>query len=263
MLSRGFRRSLLVIAIIVFAAASYVVILYARGYTYSFNEWDFVFTGALTLDANEQADVIIDDEKVGTTSVLTHEFSRGRLLPGTYTVRLEREEFSEWSKSVIIQEGLVTDFPHVIMLALDEERASRSRGQIDETLERSFPQRIRTPSPPPPPAPEPEEERYSLISGVFRMQDRELARGVRGYAESQDGKKLMWWTRNEVVVMWLEDTEYQPFRLGGERETITRLTTSIDRAGWWPESHHIAIRSGTRYRVVELDNRGGTNIIEL
>lgn len=261
-LSRGFRRGFFGIAVLVFAAASYIFILYAQGFSFSFENRAFVLTGALTLDANEQVNVIIDGEYAGSTSVLTHEFNKGRMLPGTYTVYLEREGYSEWSKSVMIQEGLVTDFPNILVLSLDEERASRSRGDIEDALEDSYPSLTPSPTTTPSPTPEPVLD-YELVRGVLTMQEQELGTGVRGYQESPDGEKVMWWTRNEVWVMWLQNTDYQPFRMGGDTEAITRLSTAIDRAAFWPSSHHIAIRSGTSYRVVELDTRGGTNIIEL
>lgn len=264
-LSRGFRRILLYIAFLVFAAASYALILYAQGYSYSFEDFEFVLTGALTIDASEQANVFIDGEHAGTTSVLSHEFNKGRLLPDTYSVRLQKDGFSEWSKSVIIQEGLVTDFPHVVLLSLEEERASSSRGAIEKSFQRSFPRATPTPDPlqSPSPSPEPSREVFILEAGRLSMDGRTIATGVNGYAESPDGDKLLWWTRNELSVMWMRDTEYQPFRLSGEQETITRLSNVIDRAGWWPDGHHVTVRTGTKYRVIELDDRGGSNIIEL
>jgi hypothetical protein len=172
-LTTGFRRFMLFGAILVFVAATYILLLYAQGLTFSFKDREFVLTGALTINANEQVDVFLDGELSGSTSVITNEFNRGRI------------------------------------------------------------------------------------------HDRELGRGVLGYQESKDSAKLLWWTRNEIIVMWLQDTSYQPFRLAGEIETITRISTSIARATWWPDNYHIAFRTGTHYRVVELDNRGGTNTIEL
>lgn len=264
-LSRGFRRILLYIAVIVFAAASYALLLYAQGYSYDFERFEFVLTGALTIDSNEQAEVFIDGEVAGTTTVLAHEFNKGRLLPDTYTVRLKREGYSEWSKSVIIEEGLVTDFPHVILLPLDEEHASASRAAIELAFERSFPRPTPVPDPlaSPTPTPEASREVFVLENGRLSMDGRLLATGIYGYAESPDGDKLLWWTRNEVSVMWMRDTDYQPFRKFGETETVTRLSRAIVRAGFWPDSHHVAVRSDDEYRVFELDDRGGTNVIEL
>ena len=264
-LSRGVRRLMLVIAVVLFGAVSYVLILYAQGLTFSFDEWDFVATGALIIDANEQVDVFIDGEHAGSTSVIAHYFSKGRMLPGTYHVSLQREGYSTWSKSVMIQERFVTDFSHVLILDLSEERASRSRAEIERALMRAQPMLTPAPSPVPSPTPTPavQELTYALEGGRLTLDDHVLATGVRGYQESADGMKLMWWTRNEVTVMWLRDTAYQPFRLAGESETITRVSAGIERAAWWPDSHHVAFRSGTDYRVVELDNRGGTNVIEL
>lgn len=267
-LSMGFRRTMLFGAILVFAVATYGLILYAQGFSFSFEDREFVLTGALTINANEQVDVFIDGEQSGSTSVLTHEFNKGRMLPGTYIISLQRDGFSEWSKSVIIQERFVTDFSHVLILDLSDERASKSRGDIEHSLRLSEPQLTPTPTVESGAVSEEDEAEtefltYELQRGILTLDDRELGRGVLGYQESNDGSKLLWWTRNEIIVMWLQDTSYQPFRLAGETETITRISTSIARAAWWPDSHHIAFRTGTLYRIVELDNRGGTNTIRL
>jgi len=261
---------LLTVAVVVFAIATYIAVLFAQGYEFSFSERRFVLTGALTLDANEGANVIIDGERVGSTSVLGDTFSRGRLLPGTYVVSLEREGYSTWTKSIIVQEGLVADFPNILLLSLDETRASRSREQIEDALSRAMPTPIpslvpsRTPStsasPKISPTPVPG---FELSDDALLRDGEQIAQDVRGWHMSLDGGKVLWWTRSEVWVMWLRGTNYQPFRLEGESEAVVRLTTTIDRAAWWPGSNHIALRSGTAYRVIELDQRGGTNIIEL
>ncbi|HXV27148.1 MAG TPA: hypothetical protein VD862_03965 [Candidatus Paceibacterota bacterium] len=259
------RRLLFWAAVIIFGIAAYVAVLYAQGYEFSFRDRRFVRTGAVTLDANAQADVFIDGEHAGGTFLIGDTFSRGRLLPGTYEFRMERDGYSTWTKTVQVQEGLVTDFPRVLILQTDETIASRSRGLIDELMEVAD----AVPSPTPTPAPSasagaqatPSPVPYALVRGVLTVNDERVATGVLGYRLSGDGAKLMWFTRNEVVVRWLTDSDEQPFRTAGDQVALLRLTTVIDGAVWWPDAYHVAVRSGSTYHIVELDDRGGTNII--
>lgn len=251
-ISRRMRRALLLTAVLVFCIAAYIAIQYAQGYQFSFAERRFVRTGAITIDANDRADVLVQGEPAGDTSFLGNTFNMGALLPGTYPIRLEREGWSSWFKEIEVQEGLVTDFPHVLLLPLDEASASRSVGEIESALA------VTSPSPSPAPA-----SPYTLIKGALSRDGQQVATGVLGYKESGDGAKLLWWTRNELWVLWLADTGYQPFRKAGEQETLTRLSSRIDRAAWWPDADHVVIKSGEKYYVVELDTRGGTNTIVL
>jgi hypothetical protein len=253
------RWTLLIIAVIVFIPTTYVVVLYAQGFRYDFQERRFTFTGAITLDVNTEATVFLDGQEIGGTSFLGKEFGEDKLLPGTYTVRLEREGYSGWSKAVIVQEGLVTDFPNVLLLDLDEQAASRSRAEIDEVMKQREGEVTPTPTASPGPAP----QGYTLQNTVLAYDGVQIASGVLGYQESPDNEKLLWWTRNEAWALWLRDTDEQPFRKAEEQEAVIRLSTPINGATWWPDSEHVAVISGADYRVVELDSRGGTNIIRL
>src|SRR5689334_11511300 len=98
-MKRRTRRILFAISTIIFFLASYVSILYAQGYKYSFEDKKFFRTGAISVKANEDAKVFIDDELVGTTSFLGTSFDRGGLLPGEYTIRLQKDNYSQWQKN--------------------------------------------------------------------------------------------------------------------------------------------------------------------
>ena len=89
-----------------------------------------------------------------------------------------------------------------------------------------------------------------------------IAENVKGFALSKDKNKLAWWTSNEVWVMWLNDANYQPYHKKGDKELITRFSTQIKKAAWFRDEDHLIIDSNG-YKVLEIDTRGGINIIEI
>ena len=115
-MSKKTRWIIFYIAVIVFFAASYVTVVFALGYQYDFSARAFVRMGSFRVVANTDADVSINDKRVGSLSFLGHSFSKGRLLPRSYTVRLHRDGYHEWKKNVEIVAGRFEDFPKVVLL---------------------------------------------------------------------------------------------------------------------------------------------------
>ena len=67
-------------------------------------------------------------------------------------------------------------------------------------------------------------------------------------------------------VVWLEGQQYQPGQSEENKELVTRFSSPISGLAWFRDDHHLAVRFGKtefRYRIAEIDTRGGINIIEL
>ena len=89
-----------------------------------------------------------------------------------------------------------------------------------------------------------------------------LAYLVSGFEVSPDKKKLAWWNGNELWVIWLSDTDYQPYHKAEDKELITKFSFKIKSAVWFRDSDHVVVDSGG-YKVVEIDKRGGLNVVEI
>ena len=74
-------------AVAVFLLLSYIVILYAQGYKYSFSENRFFRTGAVYLKADTSADVYLNDKLLGNTSFFNNSYRIEGLLPGRYVLK--------------------------------------------------------------------------------------------------------------------------------------------------------------------------------
>src|SRR5437870_1972190 len=110
------RRIIFYLAIVVFLCLSYVAVLYAQGYKYSFADGKFYKTGSIYLKANRAADVYLNNLPTGSTSFLNHSFTIASILPGQYEVALADKDLYPWHKEITVQEGLVTEFPKIILL---------------------------------------------------------------------------------------------------------------------------------------------------
>lgn len=257
------RRILFWIAVVVFAVATWVVIRYAQGYAYDWNAGQFVRTGAIAVTVNTSAELFVDDQLSGSTSFLGNRAGQDRLLPGTYQVRLSRDGHSTWRKEAIVQEGFLTDFPSVMLLPLDDESVIDLKHEASASLSLA---RLSS---------EPHKAVVGVTDGTFTLKGTTLwrtdaasasivAESVLGFARPTDNSRILWWTRNDVFVLWLRNTDYQPFHTEGDRQQITRLSVPIRRAAWFRGRDHIVIDLGSQsYRILEIDTRGGVNIIKL
>ena len=77
---------------------SYIVLIYAQGYQYSFKEGKFIRSGALYINVNTSASILIDDKLKTSTSLLGNSASIGGLLPATLHSQCSKEGWSSWQK---------------------------------------------------------------------------------------------------------------------------------------------------------------------
>ena len=231
------------LAVIIFGVSAFVIVRYAQGYRYDFTAGRFELTGAVAVTANTDAKLFVDDMLVGSLSLLSHRGGDNRLLPGSYSVRLERDGYATWTKEAVVTEGLLTDFPAVLLLPTDEAsivdlRAEASRSLTEATLVKPT--------------------RASISGDGWSLPGT----GVLGYMPSDNGDRVLWWTRNELWVLWVRDTNYQPYHVAGDRELVTRWSVPVVKAAWFRDRDHIVVDlGGGQYRVVEIDTRGGINIV--
>ena len=133
-MTRTTRRILFYCAIGVFIGISYIVLVYAQGYQYSFSEGKFIRSGALYLNANTSASILINGKLKTSTSLLGNSASIGGLLPATYTVSVQKEGWSSWQKKVTITAGFVEDFSHVMLLPQIGQDKENIKQEIHDLL---------------------------------------------------------------------------------------------------------------------------------
>ena len=77
---------------------------------------------------------------------------------------------------------------------------------------------------------------------------------------SNDGNKIAYSNGSAIGVMWLKDTDKQPFKKTGEQETIYQGTGYISEIYWHKYNEYIIFLESRKLSAVELDKRGKMNI---
>ncbi|MEI9966289.1 MAG: hypothetical protein WDN67_01295 [Candidatus Moraniibacteriota bacterium] len=90
-----------------------------------------------------------------------------------------------------------------------------------------------------------------------------LPEGGRGMQFSDDGKKLLYFTENEVNVSFLREWEVQPVREAGMTLQVARLSQPISFVQWTRDYEHVLYAVGGSVKVIELDSRDRRNIFDL
>lgn len=279
-MKRSTRRTLFYLSIVLFSVISYVVLLYAQGYQYSFTDKRFVRTGAIAIKVNTSATVLLDGVAVKTTSFLANNASLDGLLPGNYLVSVQEKGYSVWQKKVKVEQGFVQDFGHVMILPQTDGDKVAVRTEIRNLLYSPTPTPTPTPTAPtvspsktpaptkkptPSPAPTPDQTApYFIASSSLYVQGasgpKRLAPGITKVFPSPDGEKISWYSDGRVWVYWLSNTDYQPYHKAGDLVLLNRFSYPVMSLAWFRDSDHLAVDAGN-FKVIELDTRGGTNII--
>ncbi len=103
-----------IVTLIVLASAAAIVIFFAKGYTISPQEKRIVGTGILNVTSEPDAASVFVDGRLTTATDATI----SSLSPKTYTIKVIKEGFIPWEKSVKISEGLVTELKITLFPAI-------------------------------------------------------------------------------------------------------------------------------------------------
>jgi len=83
--------------------------------------------------------------------------------------------------------------------------------------------------------------------------------GVNEVYFSNDGKKLLFSTKNETYVYFVRDWNVQPKHTAGDLEVIYRDSGELKAVQWYLDYQNILVANGEGIKMVELDGRGGRN----
>lgn len=108
------RRILFCFCLILFLISSPLVILYAFGFRYDFAQKKLMQTGIIYLTPNIQDNIkiLIDDEeeldKINTKGIFKKDFVLYNLMPKTYNIKIDKENYYRWEKNLVVLPGLIT-----------------------------------------------------------------------------------------------------------------------------------------------------------
>lgn len=108
------RRILFCFCIILFLISSPLVILYAFGFRYDFAQKKLMQTGIIYLTPNIQDNIkiLINDKeesgKINIKGIFKKDFVLYNLMPKTYNIKIDKENYHRWEKNLVVSPGLIT-----------------------------------------------------------------------------------------------------------------------------------------------------------
>jgi len=92
---------------------------------------------------------------------------------------------------------------------------------------------------------------------------RKLANKIEEAHFSDDGKKILFWSDNEISVYFLREQLSQPIRRENEIQNVTRYSEPIKNVQWFSDYEHIIFNSGRWIKIIEIDSRDHANCMDL
>lgn len=87
--------------------------------------------------------------------------------------------------------------------------------------------------------------------------------GTKGMQFSDDGKKLLFFTNNEISVYFANDWKTQPVREKNTTLQVARFSNAIKNVEWTKDYEHILFTTNGNAKIAELDHRDRRNIAEI
>lgn len=84
---------------------------------------------------------------------------------------------------------------------------------------------------------------------------QKIGSGVLGAQFSDDGKKLLFWNSNEILVTFFRKWEVQPYRDENEIQTVIRLSSPVENVFWFRDYEHVFFSAKNKIKLIELDPR--------
>lgn len=92
---------------------------------------------------------------------------------------------------------------------------------------------------------------------------KKLGTNIEGVHFSDDGKKLLFWTKNEISVYFARDWNVQPVRYEDTTTNVTRYSEPIENVQWYKDYEHVIFNTGQWVKFIELDDRDHRNCMDL
>ena len=108
-----------------------------------------------------------------------------------------------------------------------------------------------------------DKELFIYNEGDHDKYFKKLEGHIEGLQFSDDGKKMLFWSRNEIFVYFLRDWNVQPIRSENEIQNVTRYSEEINNTQWFKDYEHIIFSSGKYVKIIELDSRDHRNCMDI
>jgi len=290
------RRIILYSFILIFILIIPPIIAYSFGYNFDWQTKSFIKTGIFNVKSYpSNANILIDNKLYKKTP----NFIKG-LKPKVYNLKVTKAGYSTWSKDLQINPAKITESVNILLLAQEpiikvvKQNLTPSFKIEDYFYTTSTINYLVNDSNQILYQVNPQNNQQSQISvqplletGDYKIITSKNKSSIAVLSESHtlylfdtesksfnkitnnalnaefstDNRKILYYTKNELWVMWLTKTEIQPYKESGDYELITRFGEPITKAVWSTvDNEHIFFVIGNTIKMVELDGRSNRNI---
>lgn len=119
-MNKNQRRIFFFTMVIIFLIIGPSLFMYSQGYRFDIKKFQFVETGGLYIKTfPEEARLYINNEYINKTSFFTRDILVQNLLPDSYEIKIEKDGYHIWEKSLEIESKKVTEAKYVILFNKD------------------------------------------------------------------------------------------------------------------------------------------------
>ncbi|MDD4830891.1 MAG: PEGA domain-containing protein, partial [Candidatus Pacebacteria bacterium] len=110
------RTFLFLIVSFFFVLGAVSAVFYAQGYRFDFNNFKYLKTGGIFVKVSpSNAKVFLDGKLIGRTQFINDYLFSQSLLPKEYSLLIEKEGYSSWSKTFQVKETEVIEAKNIIL----------------------------------------------------------------------------------------------------------------------------------------------------
>lgn len=125
------RNLLFLFAVVLFFLGTPLIILYSQGYYFDFDKKIFIKTGALFVTTKPpKAKIFVNDKFKKETGWLSGDLLIKNLKVRAYRVRVEKDGFTAWKKTLTVEPGLVSEAKNVLLLPLTPKKELASEEEL-------------------------------------------------------------------------------------------------------------------------------------
>ncbi len=118
MLQKGTRRLVFYVLVIVFVLLAPIILGYSFGYNFDFSQNTLQKTGGIFLKSkNQRIAIFLNGVFIKETSFFSNGALFTNLLPSTYLLRVEKEGYTPWSKTIRVDSSFVTEIRNILLIS--------------------------------------------------------------------------------------------------------------------------------------------------
>lgn len=130
-LTKKARKAIFYLLILAFALVAPILIAYSYGYRFDFVRGTLVETGGIFVKSRTpRLSIFLNSEFIKETSFLPGGALLPEMKPGTYLLRIEKDGYNPWSKSVEVRPSIVTELRNIVLIPRPVVSATPTKAEI-------------------------------------------------------------------------------------------------------------------------------------